>query len=362
MRFNGKTITVSVFGQSHAAAVGAVLDGFPAGFRVDRDALRAFMARRAPGQGSHTTARKEKDEVEFVSGLTEDVTCGAPLCLMIRNGDVRSGDYAEQRDIPRPSHADWPAFVRYGAAHDVRGGGMFSARLTAPLCAAGGLALQWLREQGIEVFGHIASVGGVKDEALDPVKASVADRGRMAARILQVLSAEAEQEMLAEIEKARLEGDSVGGTVECCALGLPAGIGGPLFEGLESDLAAALFAIPAVRGVEFGCGFGAARMRGSEHNDPYTVEDGKVRPLTNHAGGIAGGMTTGMPLLVRLAFKPTPSIGKEQRSVSLSRMEPVSFTVKGRHDPCVVPRAVPVAEAVTALVLADRLLTERGGR
>lgn len=360
MRFNGKKLSVSVFGQSHAEAVGAVIDGFPAGFRVDREALAAFMARRAPGQGAHTTARKEKDEAEFVSGLADGVTCGAPVCVLIRNGDTRSGDYAEQRDVPRPSHADWPAFVRYGNAHDVRGGGVFSARLTAPLCAAGAMALQWLEKRGVTVFAHILSVGSIRDEALDPVKAGSGERDRIASHALPVLGEKTAEKMLEEIAAARAEADSVGGTVECCALGLPAGIGGPLFEGMESDLAAALFAVPAVRGVEFGCGFGAAGMRGSEHNDPYIVEDGQVRPETNRAGGLVGGMTTGMPLILRAAFKPTPSIGKEQRSVSLSRMEPVSFTVKGRHDPCVVPRAVPVVEAVTALVLMDRLMDAEG--
>jgi len=361
MRFNGKKLTVSVWGQSHADAIGAVMDGFPAGFRVDREALAAFMARRAPGQGAFTTARSEKDRVEFLSGLVDGVTCGAPLCLQIRNGDVRSADYEQMRDIPRPSHADWPAYVKYGEAHDVRGGGMFSARMTAPLCAAGALALQWLRERGVEVFAHIASVGSVRDEAFDPVRVSAGVKERIAAHALPVLRDGADEEMLAAIEEARKEADSVGGTVECCAVGLPAGIGGPLFEGLESDLAAAVFAIPAVKGVEFGSGFAAAGMRGSEHNDPYTIEDGRVRPAANHAGGIAGGITTGMPLLLRAAFKPTPSIGKEQQSVSLSRMEKVSFTVKGRHDPCVVPRAVPVVEAVMALVLMDRLMNEGEG-
>ena len=356
MRFNGRCIQVSVFGQSHAEAVGAVAEGLPAGFRVDREALQAFLNRRAPGQGKHTTARKEADRPEFLSGLLEDVTCGGPVCLIIRNTDTRSGDYEALQDIPRPSHADWPARVKYGGAHDGRGGGMFSARLTAPLCAAGALALQWLRERGVEVFAHIASVGSVRDEAFDPVRVSAGVKERIAAHALPVLRDGAEAEMLAEIESARKEADSVGGTVECCATGLPVGLGGPLFEGLESDLAAAVFAIPAVKGVEFGSGFAAARMRGSEHNDPYTVENGKVRPATNHAGGIAGGMATGMPLLLRAAFKPTPSIGKEQQSVSLGRMETVRFTVKGRHDPCVVPRAVPVVEAVTALVLMDRIM------
>ena len=359
MVFRGEKITVSVFGQSHAEAIGAVMDGFPAGFQIDREALAGLMARRAPGQGAHTTPRKEKDRVEIVSGLVGDITCGAPLCMMIRNGDVRSGDYAQLRDVPRPSHADWPAGIRYGAAHDVRGGGMFSGRMTAPLCAAGGLALQWLRGRGVEVLAHIASVGPVMDEAFDPVNVGPEEaRRRMAGRALPVLRDGAAEEMLAEILRAGEAEDSVGGMVECCAVGLPAGLGGPLFEGVESRLAPALFAIPAVKGVEFGSGFAAAGMLGSEHNDPYEVRDGQVRPVTNHAGGICGGLTTGMPLILRIALKPTPSIGLEQRSVSLSRMENTTLRIRGRHDPCVVPRAVPVAEAVTALVLMDLMLAQ----
>ena len=358
MQFRGKKLTVSVFGQSHAAAIGAVIDGLPAGWRVDREALAAFMARRAPGQAAYATRRREKDEVEFLSGLVEDTTCGAPVALLIRNGDTRSGDYEALRDVPRPSHADWPAFVKYGKAHDIRGGGAFSARLTAPLCAAGAIALQQLEQRGARVFAHIASVGAVQDAAFDPVSVSDAQRQAVQQNGFPVLSASAGEAMLAEIEAARQAADSVGGVVECAALGLPVGLGGPLFEGLESDLAAALFAIPAVRGVAFGEGFGAAKLRGSQHNDPYVVENGQIRTATNHAGGLVGGMTTGMPLLVRAAFKPTPSIGVAQRSVSLSRMEPASLTVQGRHDPCVVPRAVPVVEAMVALVLLDRWLNE----
>ncbi len=366
MIFRGRAITVSVFGQSHAEAVGAVVDGFPAGFRVDPEALAAFMSRRAPGRHSFATPRKETDAVHFLSGLTEETTCGAPLCLTLRNSDVRSQDYETLRDVPRPSHADWPALVRYGQAHDIRGGGMFSARLTAPLCAAGALALQWLKARGVAVFGHIAQIGSVRDELLDPVLADPGLQETILAHPLPVLREEVAQAMLAEIEQARAESDSVGGIVECCATGLPVGIGGPLFDGLESDLSAALFAIPAVKGVEFGSGFAAAGMRGSAHNDPYRLDHGRVWPETNRAGGLVGGMTTGMPLILRAALKPTPSIGREQRSVSLSRMEETTLVVHGRHDPCVVPRALPVAEAMVALVLMDRLLADQaentGGR
>ena len=360
MRFNGRCIQVSVFGQSHAEAVGAVAEGLPAGFRVDREALQAFLNRRAPGQGKHTTARKEADRPEFLSGLLEDVTCGGPVCLIIRNTDTRSGDYEALQDIPRPSHADWPARVKYGGAHDGRGGGMFSARLTAPLCAAGGIALQMLEKRGIRIGAHIAEIAGVRDDPFDPVNVCETDFRRIAENGFPVLNAAAGERMLEEIEKARLAEDSVGGIVECAAVGLPAGIGGPLFEGLESDLAAAVFAIPAVRGVAFGSGFGAAEMRGSEHNDALRIRDGRIVTETNHAGGLTGGMTTGMPLLLRAAFKPTPSIGKAQKSVSLSRMEETELRIRGRHDPCVVPRAVPVAEAVTALVLLDRIMDAKG--
>jgi len=356
MQFNGKKLTVSVFGQSHAAAVGMVMDGLPAGVPVDREALQAFLNRRAPGRAAYATPRREADAPEFVSGLVEDHTCGAPVCAIIRNTDVRSGDYDRLRDVPRPSHADYPARLRYGQAYDGRGGGPFSARLTAPLCVAGGIALQMLAARGVRVGAHLAAVAAVHDTAFDPVRVSVSDFDRVAANGFPTLSAEAGAAMRDAIEQARQKQDSVGGVVECAALGLPAGVGGPLFQGLESALSAALFAIPAVRGVEFGAGFSAASMQGSQHNDAYILSGGRVATATNHAGGIVGGMTTGMPLVLRAAFKPTPSIGLPQRSVSLSRMEETELVITGRHDPCVAPRAVPVVEAVTALVLLDQLL------
>ena len=356
MQFNGKKLTVSVFGQSHAAAVGMVMDGLPAGVPVDREALQAFLNRRAPGRAAYATPRREADAPEFVSGLVEDHTCGAPVCAIIRNTDVRSGDYDRLQDVPRPSHADYPARLRYGQAYDGRGGGPFSARLTAPLCVAGGIALQMLAARGVRVGAHLASVAAVHDAAFDPVRVSAADFDRVAANGFPTLSAEAGAAMRDAIEQARQKQDSVGGVVECAALGLPAGVGGPLFQGLESALSAALFAIPAVRGVEFGAGFSAASMQGSQHNDAYILSGGRVATATNCAGGIVGGMTTGMPLVLRAAFKPTPSIGLPQRSVSLSRMEETELVITGRHDPCVAPRAVPVVEAVTALVLLDQLL------
>ncbi len=362
MIFQGKRIRVSVFGQSHAEAIGAVIDGLPSGFRVDTDRLRALMARRAPGQGSHTTARKEPDLPEFLSGVTEGYTCGAPVCVAIRNQDPRSRDYAAFRETPRPSHADWPAMVKYGEKYDIRGGGPFSGRLTAPLCAAGGIALQMLEARGVEIGAHILSVGGAKgDDPFDPVRVGGAEFARIRENGFPLLEKEAWERCLREIAAAAAEQDSVGGVVECAAAGLPAGLGGPLFEGAESALASAILAVPAVRGVEFGDGFAAAGKRGSEHNDGYVLREGRVRPETNHAGGLVGGMTTGMPVILRAAFKPTPSIGKRQRSVNLKEMKETEIAIQGRHDPCVVPRAVPVTEAVTALVLLDLMLAEGRG-
>lgn len=352
----GENIRVSIFGQSHSEAIGVVVDGLPAGFEVDMDALNAFLARRAPGQGRFTTARKESDLPEFVSGIVDGVTCGAPLCALIRNKDTRSGDYADLRDHPRPSHADYPAYVKFGAAHDIRGGGHFSGRLTAPLCIAGGIALQMLARRGVRVGAHLCSVGDVQDERFDPVGVSERDFERIAANGFPVIDEMAGARMFDAIERARMDADSIGGTIECAATGLPAGLGDALFGGLEGRLSQALFGIPAVKGVEFGSGFDGARMRGSENNDPFVMQDGSVRTLTNNAGGILGGITTGMPLIMRVAIKPTPSIGRAQRSVSLSEGKPYELTIRGRHDPCIAPRAVPVVEAAAALVLLDMMM------
>lgn len=352
----GENIKVSIFGQSHSEAIGVVVDGLPAGFEVDMDALNAFLARRAPGQGKFTTARKESDLPEFVSGIVDGVTCGAPLCALIRNKDTRSGDYADLRDHPRPSHADYPAYVKFGAAHDIRGGGHFSGRLTAPLCVAGGIALQMLAGRGVRVGAHLCSVGDVQDERFDPVSVGERDFERIAANGFPVLDEMAGARMFDAIERARMDADSIGGTIECAATGLPAGLGDALFGGLEGRLSQALFGIPAVKGVEFGSGFEGARMRGSENNDPFVMQEGSVRTLTNNAGGILGGITTGMPLIMRVAIKPTPSIGRAQRSVSLSEGKPYELTIRGRHDPCIAPRAVPVVEAAVALVLLDMMM------
>lgn len=353
----GEHIHVSVFGQSHSPAIGVVVDGLPAGERVDMEELGRFLKRRAPGQNATSTPRKEADLPQFLSGLVDDVTCGAPLAALIENTNTRSQDYAQLRDKPRPGHADFTAQVKYGGFQDVAGGGHFSGRLTAPLCIAGGICLQMLRRRGIEVAAHIASVAGEADRAFDPMGESVETMDALKRAPFPVLDEKAGERMRKVILQAKEEGDSVGGIVECLVTGVPAGLGEPMFGGMENRLAAALFGIPAVKGVEFGAGFGVANMRGSENNDPFTVKDGKVVTETNHAGGILGGITNGMPLVFRLAFKPTPSIAKQQQTVSLSKNQVEELVVTGRHDPCIVPRAVPVVEAVTALVLSDLLFS-----
>lgn len=352
----GRNLHVSVFGQSHSPAIGVCVDGLPAGERVDPEELQSFLKRRAPGQTATSTPRKEADEARILCGLVDGVTCGAPLAAVIENTNTRSQDYARLRDVPRPGHADYTAQARYGGFQDVAGGGHFSGRLTAPLCIAGGIALQILARRGIQVSAHIQSIGEIEDRPFDSMGEQAEILDRLKAAPFPVLDEKAGERMRAAILQARSERDSVGGVVECIAQGLPAGLGDPMFGGMEGRLAAALFGVPAVKGVEFGAGFGAARMRGSEHNDPFALREGRVVTKTNHAGGILGGITTGMPILLRAAFKPTPSIAMEQDSVSLSRMEAEKLVVTGRHDPCIVPRAVPVVEAVTALVLLDALL------
>ncbi len=356
----GNILRVSVFGQSHGKAVGVVVDGLPAGEAIDLEELQRFLDRRRPGTGPLSTARKETDVPEFLSGLEGGKTCGAPLCAVIKNADQHSKDYGELADKPRPGHADFTAWAKWGGRADMRGGGHFSGRLTAPLCVAGGIAKQILARRGIFVGAHLASVAGICDRPF-PLHPTAALFEEVAAKPFPVLDEAAGERMRAAILEAKNDLDSVGGVIECAAAGLPAGLGEPMFGGVENRLAAALFGIPAVKGVEFGEGFRAAELRGSENNDPFTVEDGEIRAETNRAGGILGGITTGMPLVLRAAVKPTPSIGRPQKTVRLSAMEAAELTVHGRHDPCVAHRAVPVAEAVTAAVLLDMLLEGNHG-
>ena len=350
----GEKLKLSIFGQPHGPAIGMTLDGIPAGLPVDLEKLHNFMARRAPGQGSFSTTRKEADQPEFLSGLVDGFTCGAPLSAIIRNTNTRSGDYNNLKDCPRPGHADFPAQIKYNGFQDVAGGGHFSGRLTAPLCIAGGLCKQWLETKGIYIGAHISSIAGVADKTFDWTSPNLdAVQGNF-----PVLDAAAGAQMLAAIEKAKSDGDSVGGTIECAIVGLPVGLGEPMFGGMESKLAQILYGVPAVKGLEFGSGFAGSDLRGSQNNDPYTVKDGKIQTKTNNAGGILGGITTGMPLIFKVAIKPTPSISRLQQSVSLERMEQQELFVQGRHDPCIVPRAVPVIEAAAAIAIFDMCLLD----
>ena len=356
----GKLLKISVFGQSHGRAIGVNIDGLPAGEAIDLDELNALLDRRKPGKSPLSTARKETDTPVFLSGLEDGVTCGFPMCVMITNSDQHSSDYSELADKPRPSHADYTARVKWGGHADMRGGGHFSGRLTAPLCVAGGIAKQILARRGIYVGAHLAAVG-TEDDAPFPLRPTKELFDAVAAKPFPVLDDGAGERMQALILEARQNLDSVGGIIECAAIGLPAGLGDPMFDGIENRLAAALFGIPAVKGVEFGLGFSSARLHGSENNDPFAVEDSKIVTTANRAGGILGGITTGMPVTLRVAVKPTPSISRPQQTVSLSAMEDTELVIRGRHDPCIAHRAVPVVEAVTATVILDLLLEGNHG-
>ncbi len=360
----GKNLTFTLFGESHGEAVGATLDGLPAGTVVDEKDLAAFMERRAGGRSPLTTPRAETDVPRFVSGMLplegeahKLISGGTPLTVLVQNENKRSGDYARHRDLPRPSHADYTALARYGEAIDLRGGGHFSARQTAPLCAVGFICLSYLASRGITVGTHLAQVGHVRDARFDPVGLTKEALLAPTRKEFPVIDESAGNAMQAEILSAKEACDSVGGVVECAVLGLPAGYGDPLFDGVENKLSAALFALGGVRGIEFGTGFEASGMRGSAHNDAYCMKNGRILTETNHHGGVLGGITSGMPLVFRLAFKPTASIALPQQTVSLSAAQQAEISIKGRHDPCIALRALPCVEALTALVLTDMLLS-----
>ena len=327
----GTAFRFTVFGQSHGQAIGVTMEGLPIGFAPDMDELQTFLNRRAPGQNELSTARREEDRPVFLSGLHKGAVCGAPVTAVIYNHDAKSSDYDALAAVPRPGHADWPAMARFGDARDYAGGGQFSGRMTAPLCIAGGLCLQLLQKRGIRVSAWAERIGGETEP--DKMREAVA--------------------------RAKADGDSVGGVIACRVTGLPAGIGEPMFGGVENDVSRAVFGIPGVKGIEFGSGFAGSELRGSENNDAFALRDGMLVTETNRCGGILGGMTTGMPVELRVAVKPTPSIAKTQKSVSTETCESVDLSVPGRHDPCIVPRAVPCVEAAVAAAIYDLLLQYR---
>ena len=351
----GEKIKISVFGESHGGGIGVVIDGLPAGEAIDFDAVLAQMARRAPGRDKTATPRKESDTPRVLSGMLGNVLTGAPLCAVIENTNTRSQDYGNLLTKPRPGHSDYTAYVKYHGANDIRGGGHFSGRITAPLVFAGAVCRQLLERRGIQIAAHIQSVGSIHDKPFDPVAVPSALIKRLSASFFALIDESAEGPVRAEIEAARLAQDSVGGMIECAVTGLPAGVGEPMFDGLESAIAKAVFGVPAVKGIEFGAGFALAAMRGSRANDAFCYQNGHVVTETNHCGGILGGIANGMPLIFRCAVKPTPSISQPQNTVDLQTGENTVLTIHGRHDPCIVPRAVPVIEAVTALAIINEL-------
>ena len=352
----GKAFVVTCFGESHGPVVGVTIDGCPAGLPLSTGNIQRSLDIRIPQEKEVVSARREPDTVEIFSGVFQDHTTGAPLTLHIRNKDVKSSDYDSLKDLVRPGHADYPAKVKFGGFSDYRGGGRLSGRMTAAFVAAGAIAQRLLDSFGVEVLAYTQSIDGVSLQSSPSIDHARKYTYENSMRCPDPILAE---KMRNAVLNAKAEGDSVGGVVECTALNLPVGVGEPLFDALDSELAKILFGIPAVKGVEFGAGFGATRLKGSENNDQYVIKEGKIETLTNNSGGILGGMSTGMPLLVRVAFKPPSSIAKEQKTVNMSQMEETNLGIKGRHDPCVVPKAVPVVQAMVAVGLADLMI--RGG-
>ncbi|WP_309493409.1 chorismate synthase [Candidatus Hecatella orcuttiae] len=349
----GRNYVVTLFGESHGKGIGVVVDGCPPGLPLSEEDIQTELNRRRPTSAAYSTSRREEDKVNILSGVFQGRTTGAPLCLFVWNKEYRSEAYEEFRWKPRPGHADYPAFVKYRGFHDHRGGGIFSSRMTVGMVAAGAVAKRLLGEAGIGVYAHTVEIAGVKIRSQPTVEEI---REKAYSNPLRCVESQTAEEMEKKILQAKSEGDTVGGVVECIATGVPPGVGDPIFYSLDADIAKYLFFIPAVKGVEFGAGFQAARLRGSENNDPYRVVGGKVVALTNNAGGILGGLSNGMPIAVRAAFKPPSSIFKRQKTVDLRTMEDAELEVKGRYDSCVVPRAVPIVEALVACVLADHLL------
>ena len=352
----GNAVTVTLFGESHGKAVGAVLDGIAPGVRMDRDYIERKLALRRP-EGAYATGRRERDDFEILSGVYNGKTTGAPVVILIPNGDVRSEDYEALRGVARPGHADYAAHERYNGFEDPRGGGRFSGRLTAPLTAAGAIAQSILEQKGIFVGTHIAQLGKIADRPFSEYEREIAE---LSAKHFAALDDGAAAAMKEEIAAAAAEGDSVGGVLECAAIGLPAGIGEPFFDGLESMLSHALFSIPGVKGVEFGGGFGLCCGRGGDFNDAFALDGGRVVTTTNRSGGLNGGLTNGMPVLFRVAVRPTPSIGREQKTVDFINMKETVLKIGGRHDASILPRARAVVDAMTALVLLDALTMRFG--
>lgn len=346
-------IKLSIFGESHGNAIGINMDNLPPGFSIDMEEIMREMKRRAPGKNNLSTARKESDVPEILSGYFEGRTTGTPLCAIIRNSDNKSKDYSKIKDVMRPGHGDYPGFVKYKGFNDYRGGGHFSGRITAPLVFAGAICKQILREKGIEIVAHIQSIGEVEDKSFLDCELDKEEINSLKYEEFPLINKNLEEKMRNEILNARKDGDSVGGVIECMILGIEAGVGNPFFDSVESTLSHLIFSIPSVKGIEFGRGFGITKMKGSNANDQYYLQGENIKTKTNNNGGISGGITNGMPVIFRVAIKPTPSIYKEQESINVSTMEETTLKIEGRHDPCIVQRAVPVIEGVSAIGILD---------
>lgn len=352
----GNNIKLYIEGGSHDEKIEMLLKGFPEGLEINEDCLSSFMSRRAPGRNEWSTSRKEADKPVFLSGIKNGITTGEDIKAVIYNSNQHSSDYSTTGRIPRPSHADFAAIMKYGKDVDLRGGGHYSGRLTALICTAGALALMYLKEKGIDIFAHIYSVGNVSDTPFDKAYVCKDEKDILADSSFPVLDKNKGEEMKKLIAEKKSELDSVGGIIECAALGLPAGLGEHMFRSAEAGISSMMFAIPAVKGIEFGNGFECAKLSGSENNDAFYFDGDTVKTKTNNCGGLLGGMTNGMPLIFRVAIKPTPSIGQEQETVDLEAKTNIKFTIKGRHDPCIIPRAVPVIEAAAAIAILDMML------
>ena len=349
----GKEFVVTTFGESHGSIVGVIVDGCPAGLPLVEADFQEALDRRIPAETKIVSERIEKDVAKIFSGVFNGLTTGAPITLMVENKDVRTGDYEDIKDLPRPGQADYPARIKYGGFNDYRGGGRFSGRLTVALIMAGTIAQKLLGRYNVDVLAYTLAIGDIKSEKHFSSAEIKKNRDVAATRCPDLICADRMEQAIVEAKK---EGDSLGGIVECVAVNMPVGIGEPLFDTLDGDLAKALFAVPAVKGVEFGVGFAAANLRGSENNDAYKLSNGKVTTLTENAGGILGGLSSGMPILIRAAIKPTASIAKEQKTVNVCTLENITLSVKGRHDPCIVPKAVPAIEAAVAITLVDHMI------
>ena len=351
----GNAVKISIFGESHGKGIGVVIDGLPAGEKLDMEKIYLQMARRAPGKDKTATPRLEKDIPEILSGVLNDTTTGAPLCALIQNTNTRSQDYGNLLSSPRPGHADYTGSIRYGGFNDISGGGHFSGRLTAPIVFAGAVCRQILERKGIRIAAHIASIGDISDKRFDPVNIPAELTDRLSTTVFGLIDQSREKDMRSLVEDCRMNRDSIGGTVECAVVGMPAGAGSPMFDGIENVIASIVFGIPAVKGIEFGAGFEASEMRGSQCNDEFFYDGDTVKTRTNNHGGILGGISSGMPIIFRTAFKPTPSISSEQNTVDLQKHENTKLIINGRHDPCIVTRAVPVVEAAAAIALVNIL-------